>query len=283
MKQRSRFGSHLLLLAGFGGVVGCSSNARFVRQINEEYCLPLDDDYGDIRDRHFEELRASGEAGRHALLEVASSDGPNRGCALAYLCAFQDSRALSLSVEILSDGHASADVLMNALGCLGSTRDPRFLDAIRPYLRSPVSSVAQFAVGAVASIGDERARAVLRDLLVRPEHDHFQHIVLRALAQLKDREAVPLILTQDESPETNDLVRYEIVAALGAIDAIGTFTEALDIVRRINTKATRVAALESVWRGLQEQLASLPDGPSEERAAIEKAIEEVKRQHREQR
>jgi hypothetical protein len=105
------------------------------------------------------------------------------------------------------------------------------------------------------------------------------------LAQQKDMDAIPVILEEDKRSEANDLVRYEIVAALSTIDAFGTFRDALEVASRIKTKPTRVDAIEAVWNGLQGQLSALPFNRDrdEERAAIERAIEEVKRRHRAER
>lgn len=255
----------------------CSARPGIVKQINEEYCRPLDDGYGDTRKRHLDELQKSGEKGRQALLQVARTEGPNRGCALMYLCAFDDPRGLAAAREVLQQGDAAPDVLMNALGCVGASRNPLFIEEIRPYLRNSVQSVSQFAVNALASIEDEQARALLRNLLEEPEHEYFEQVVIRALAQLRDREAVALIVETAAQPNANDLVRFESVSALASIDASGTLEESLSLVRNIETGATRVSALEAVWRGLQSQLASLPVDANQERTSIELSIEDVKR------
>lgn len=273
----------LLLAVTLYCLGACSSGSSIVQRINEQYCRILDDDYGDIRKRHFEELRASGENGRRALIEVAGSESPNRACAVMYLCALGDMRGLTLTRDILRDGDAKPDVLMNALSCVGSSRDPLYIEEIRPYLSNSDPGVSQFAVGALANIDDERARSLLRDLLAEPEHDYFQQVVIRGLAQLRDREAIPLIRKEANRPETNDLVRFESVVALAAIDAMSTLADTLELVPSIKTKATRISALESVWRALQVQLASLPQDASAERRAVENAIEEVKRRHDQER
>ena len=264
----------------------CSAKGRIVRLIDEDYCFPIEDDFGgDIQRGRLERLKAHGVAGRRALLQVASKQGEHQACALAYLCTLADERAVPLALDFLRRGDASIPVQENALTCLGATRDLEFIDEIEPYLHSPVHTVRQLAVEAMAMINHIRARALLRNILAHPEYDHFQHVVVRALAWQKDEEAIPLILEEDKRPEANDLVRYEIVAALSAINAIDTFREALDVASRIKTKPTRVDALEAIWNGLQGQLSALPFNRDrdEERAAIERAIEELKRRHRAER
>ena len=285
MMRRDTAGALCLLCVVGASLFACSTTGKIVKLIEEDYCFPIEDDLGgDIQRGRLKRLKAHGEAGRRALLRVASRAGKHQGCALAYLCILQDPRALPLALEVLRpDGPVRVQEV--ALSCLGSGGDPKVIDNIEPFLHSQLPTVRQVAVESLAMINDPRARALLRDLLAHPEYDYFQQIVIRALARLKDKEAIPLILEEDKRSEANDLVRYEIVAALSSIDAIGTFQDALDVVSRIETKATRVDALEAIWNGLQGQLSVLPFHKQfdEERRALEKAIEEVKRRHRAER
>ena len=276
----------LLLSFVIGSLLSaCSAKGRIVTLIKEDYCFPIEDDLGgDIRRGRLERLQAHGEAGRQALRQVASEEGENQACALAYLCTLGDQHAVPIALELMRPS-APVPVQENALSCLGLTGDPSFVDEIAPFLHSPVRSVWFTAVGSMAMIDDPRAGLLLRDVLAHPEHDHSQQVVIRALAQQKDIDAIPLILDEDSPPEANDLVRYEIVAALSSLDAIGTYRDALEVVSRIGTKATRVAALEAIWNSLQGQLSVLPfrKDKDEERRALEKAIEEVKQTHRAER
>jgi HEAT repeat protein len=266
-------------------VSGCSTRAQIIKEIEEDYCFPLEDDFGgDIQRGRLERLRARGEEGRRALRQVASKEGKDQDCALAYLCILEDPQAVPMALQLLQPD-AGVRVQEVALSCLGATRNPKFIDEMEPYLRSPTSTVRQLAVEGLAMIDDVKVRVLLRDLLAHPEYDYSQQIVIRALAQQKDMDAIPVILEEDKRSEANDLVRYEIVAALSTIDAFGTFRDALEVASRIKTKPTRVDAIEAVWNGLQGQLSALPFNRDrdEERAAIERAIEEVKRRHRAER
>ena len=274
----SRFFGIAAFVSGLSlGICACSAKKDIVKLVETDYCYPLEDDYdGSIMQGRRERLSAHGEAGERALLKLVREGGEVQACALGYLCEFRDRRAIPLSVQLLKEDASDVDTLKTALGCLGQTGDTQFIRNIQPYLRSSKINVSLAAVRSLAMIDDESVRVLLRDLLVRPEHAHFQHHVIEALAHLRDTEAVPLLLEEEKKPETNSPVRREIVEALTTIDAIGTFEELLEIVLKIKRRRSRLRALEYVIGGLEGQLASLPEDAHEERSKIEKAIEEVK-------
>lgn len=123
-------------------------------------------------------------------------------------------------VELLADPELPVERQRRVISALAKSKADAAIPALVEKLRSPAAAVRAEAAGALGKLGKADGVAPkLRDLYTSDTNAAVRLVVLRALGELKDRNAIPMLLTAADAPET----RFAASLALTAVPDIRAF------------------------------------------------------------
>src|SRR4051812_27190454 len=152
-------------------------------------------------ERLFREVQATGEKGRRALLKLASSQAPERECAIGYLVRLDDRRVVPIARTVLADKRSPETAIQAALDAVAFFRDLSSFDNAVSAFRSKNRNIVTTAAAALGSLGEPDGVRMLRDALTDPAYAEVRIAVVTALGTARDKDAVdPLLaLSKDRS------------------------------------------------------------------------------------
>jgi putative heme-binding domain-containing protein len=123
-------------------------------------------------------------------------------------------------VDLLAEPDLAVDRQRRVIAALAKSKSDAALNAIVAKLASLAAVVRADAAAALGKIGkSEGVAPKLRELLTSDSNAAVKLVVLRALGEIKDREAIPLLLAAADGPDTH----YAASLALTAVPDIRAF------------------------------------------------------------
>jgi MFS family permease len=147
----------------------------------------------------------------------------------------------------------SFNVRMEAIVTMARARnDPRLTDALLKVVSEMEPDLAMAAVWALGRTGDRRAIEPLRELLLG-DYPVLAARSARSLAQLDDREVIPLLLARLRD-ELDSGLRLAYAAALGALRHEPALPEILDFLRACPNESARRELVLAVARIIGDEI-----------------------------
>src|SRR5262249_54911281 len=123
-------------------------------------------------------------------------------------------------VDLLAESELAVEQQRRVISALQKAKSEAAIPVLLDKLNSQVAIVRAEAAGALGKIGKaEGVAPKLRDMLKSDSNAAVRLTLLRALGEVKDRDAIPLLLTAADAPDT----RFAASLSLTAVPDIRAF------------------------------------------------------------
>jgi putative membrane-bound dehydrogenase-like protein len=197
-----------------------------------------------------------------AALRVKNTPEPVRDEAIASVEAIGTDAALKALIGLLEAGNLAIEKQPRVIAALGRFKTGEAVDALLTATKSPVAAVRSAAAEALGKVGKKESARPLRGLLADPALE-VKKGAIAALAALKDRESIPLLIEAANTADT----RFEAALALTSVPdarALGVYlrglTDKSPALREASSNA--LAFVRDEAAPVLEQLAARKELPS---------------------
>lgn len=206
-----------------------------------EACRPKSEDWPDPFYSAVEEVRALGEAGRKALLTIASQDDDgDAACAVDLLRQLRDDRVVPVARAILRSRKANVWLRSQALYVVGDfSVESAFETAMKAFSDAAAAfQVRSAAVYALGRLARPEGRQALLHALATEERHPLQAEMIIAVGVPGHTQAVPVLRALADTPSLQTIWSQRVRVVTSLI--------------RIGTSESRRAAMEVVLSTVDE-------------------------------